>query len=73
MKGFKRQAQKQMAPQMQADMMVNFSEQVEDVYGALNEAVDSEGEEELEQAREQAMPRSAMMMESASMSMASAP
>ena len=49
MKGFKRQAKKQLAPQMQANMMADCSEQVQDVYGALGEAVDSAGEEELDQ------------------------
>lgn len=33
MKGFKRQAKKQMAPQFQGAMMQDFSEKVEDVYG----------------------------------------
>jgi len=49
MKGFKRQVNKQMAPQVQSSLMANFSEQVQDVYGALGNACDSEGEEELDQ------------------------
>lgn len=49
MKGFKRQAKKQLAPQVNAQMMEDFSEQVGDVYGALGNACDSEGEEEVEQ------------------------
>ena len=48
MKGFKRQAAKQMAPQMQQAVMVQFSDQVQDVYKDIGNAVDSEGEEELE-------------------------
>ena len=34
---------------MQKAMLDDFSEQVQDVYGALNNAADSEGEEELDQ------------------------
>jgi len=49
MKGFKRQAKKNLAPGMQEAVMQNYSEQVQEVYGALNNAADSEGEEELEQ------------------------
>ena len=33
MKGFKRNAQKKLAPEMQSQMMNDFSEKVEDVYG----------------------------------------
>ena len=49
MKGFKRQAKKNFAPNMQEAVMQNYSEQVQEVYGALNNAADSEGEEELDQ------------------------
>jgi len=49
MKGYRRQAAKKMAPQMKQAMLNDFSEQVQDVYGALNDAADSEGEEELDQ------------------------
>ena len=49
MKGFKRQAAKQMAPQVQASVMQDFSEQVQDVYRDIGNAYDSADEEELEQ------------------------
>ena len=49
MKGFKRQAQKQMAPQVQASVMQDFSEQVQDVYRDIGNAYDSADEEELDQ------------------------
>ena len=49
MKGFKRQAAKQMAPQVQASVMQDFSEQVQDVYRDIGNAYDSADEEELDQ------------------------
>ena len=51
MKGFKRQAAKQMAPQVQECMMQDFSEQVQDVYQDIGNAYDSAGEEEFESIR----------------------
>ena len=71
MKGFKRQVNKQMAPMQQSEMMQNFSEQVQDVYGALGEAADSAGEEELDQVVSMSRP-SASMMQSSNMMMSSA-
>ena len=49
MKGFKRQAAKQMAPQVQSAVMQDFSEQVQDVYRDIGNAYDSAGEEEFDQ------------------------
>ena len=40
MKGFKRNFQKKMAPQLQSDnIMADFSKKVEDVYEALGDAI----------------------------------
>ena len=50
--------------------MQNFSEQVQDVYGALGEAADSAGEEELDQVVSMSRP-SAPMMKSSNMMMSS--
>lgn len=55
MKGYKRQIQKNFAPQQKSMVMQEYSEQCKDVYGALGNAYDSAGEEEFDQVQDQMM------------------
>lgn len=55
MKGYKRQIQKNFAPQQKSMVMQEYSEQCKDVYGALGNAYDSAGEEEFDEVQDQMM------------------
>ena len=55
MKGYKRQIEKNFAPQQKSMVMQDYSEQCKDVYGALGNAYDSAGEEEFDEVQEQMM------------------